>query len=70
MLYGLFRAIGRPGFSLVLTVISLGLRVVIAYSLAPSAGLEWIWWAIPIGWAVADITGFIKYRTIRDNLLN
>ena len=61
MLYGLFRATGRPGFSLVLTVISLGLRVLVSYALAPSCGVEWIWWAIPIGWAAADAAGFLRY---------
>lgn len=64
MLYGLFRATGRPGFSLVLTIVSLGLRVLIAYMLAPAHGVEWIWWAIPIGWVVADLAGFLRYRAI------
>lgn len=62
MLYGLFRATGRPGFSLVLTIISLGLRVLLAYILAPGFGVQWIWWAIPIGWAAADIAGLIRYK--------
>ena len=65
MLYGLFRATGRPAFSLVLTVISLGLRVLISYIAAPSYGVEWIWWAIPAGWLAADITGFLRYRMRR-----
>ena len=65
LLYGLFRAIGRPGFSLVLTIISLGLRVAISYSLAPVSGLDWIWWSIPIGWFVADLTGAARWLTLR-----
>ncbi len=61
LLYGYFRGINRPGVSLVLTVISLGTRVVLAYVLAavPGIGVLGIWWAIPIGWALADVTGFI-----------
>ena len=35
LLYGLFRGLGRPGVSVVLTVISLGTRVALAYLLAP-----------------------------------
>lgn len=63
MLYGLYRAIGRPGMSLVLTVISLGTRVALAYLLAPipAIGVSGIWWAIPIGWFLADTTGIICY---------
>lgn len=59
LLYGYFRGINRPGISLLLTVISLGIRVILAYALAPvtSIGVYGIWWAIPIGWALADIVG-------------
>ena len=57
LLYGLYRGLGKPGISVVLTVISLGTRVFLAYSLAPipSIGLSGIWWAIPIGWFLADL---------------
>lgn len=59
LLYGYFRGIGRPMISLLLTVISLGTRVALAYLLAPveNIGVLGIWWAIPIGWLLADITG-------------
>lgn len=64
LLYGLYRAIGKPAMSLILTVISLGTRVALAYLLAPSTplGVTAIWWAIPIGWVLADLTGFLYYR--------
>lgn len=62
LLYGFYRAIERPGMSLVLTVISLGTRVVLAYVLAPVFGVTAIWWAIPIGWVLADGTGYAYYR--------
>ncbi|SDO50672.1 putative efflux protein, MATE family [Eubacterium maltosivorans] len=64
LLYGLYRGIGRPGISVVLTVISLGTRVALAYLLAPvpAVGLLGIWWAIPIGWFLADITGLLYWR--------
>ena len=69
LLYGLYRALGRPGMSVVLTVISLGTRVALAYALAPIAGVTAIWWAIPIGWFLADVTGLIYYRARRARLL-
>ena len=64
LLYGYFRGVNRPGISLVLTVISLGTRVALAYILAaiPTIGVTGIWWAIPIGWALADVTGFVLMR--------
>ncbi|MDE6952319.1 MAG: MATE family efflux transporter [Erysipelotrichales bacterium] len=59
LLYGYYRGVGKPGISVVLTIISLGTRVVLAYVLAPIFGTYAIWWAIPIGWFLADITGII-----------
>lgn len=59
LLYGYFRGIGKPEMSLVLTIISLGTRVLLAYLLAPipAIGVKGIWWAIPIGWFLADGAG-------------
>ena len=64
LLYGLFRGLGRPGVSVVLTVVSLGTRVALAYLLAPipAVGLKGIWWAVPIGWVLADLAGLVLYR--------
>lgn len=64
LLYGVYRGMERPGISLVLTVISLGTRVLLAYLLAPNPafGVSAIWWAIPIGWILADLAGFLYYR--------
>ena len=68
LLYGLYRAIGSPGMSVILTVVSLGTRVVLAYVLSavPAFGVAGIWWAVPIGWFLADVLGagyyFTRYR--------
>lgn len=64
MFYGYFRGIGKPEVSIILTVISLGTRVLLAYILSSisSVGLVGIWWAIPIGWILADLLGFWKIR--------
>ncbi len=66
LLYGYYRGIGKPEMSVVLTVISLGTRVLLAYMLAPipAVGVWGIWWAIPIGWILADMTGFIVMRRL------
>ena len=63
LLYGLYRALGKPGMSVVLTVISLGIRVALAYALAavPSIGVTGIWWSVPIGWLLADTVGILYY---------
>lgn len=71
LLYGYYRAVKRPGMSLVLTVISLGLRVVLAYILSDFIGETGIWLAIPIGWVLADITGLIYMkRSVRQQELS
>lgn len=59
LLYGYYRGVGKPGISVILTVISLGTRVLLAYLFAPTLGTLVIWWAIPIGWFLADITGIL-----------
>ena len=64
LLYGFYRAVKLPGMSVVLTVISLGTRVVLAYALSSieAIGVTGIWWSVPIGWALADLVGFLYYR--------
>ena len=70
LLYGFFRAIEKPGISLILTIVSLGTRVVLSYSLAgiPVIGVKGIWWSIPIGWILADGVGFFYYLKNKKNL--
>ena len=72
LLYGLYRALGRPGMSVVLTVFSLGTRVALAYILSsiPALGVTGIWWSVPIGWALADIVGLVCYKKNKHNLLS
>lgn len=72
LLYGLYRALGKPGMSVVLTVISLGTRVALAYLLSavPAFGVNGIWWSVPIGWALADLVGLLYYRSRKKALLS
>ena len=73
LLYGLYRALGKPGMSVVLTIISLGLRVALAYALSaiPALGVVGIWWSVPVGWILADIFGIgyylLKQRRLTPN---
>lgn len=64
LLYGLYRALGKPGMSVILTIASLGTRVVLAYVLSalPLFGVTGIWWSVPIGWLLADLIGIIYYK--------
>ncbi len=70
LLYGLYRALGRPGMSVVLTVVSLGTRVALAHILSavPAIGVAGIWWSVPIGWLLADLAG-LGYYLVRQKKL-
>lgn len=64
LFYGYFRAMNKPGISVILTVISLGMRVLLAYFLSsiPAIGVTGIWMSVPIGWILADSAGVYFYR--------
>ena len=57
MLYGYYRAVNKPLMSVVLTILSLGTIVLLAYILSPvsTIGVMGIW--IAIGWFIADAVG-------------
>ena len=55
--------------SVVLTVVSMGTRVALAYALAGPVGEVGIWAAIPIGWFLADAAGYGYYLRHRKALL-
>lgn len=71
LLYGLYRALSKPGMSVVLTVLSLGTRVILAYTLSaiPQIEVAGIWWSVPIGWLLADSVGIVYYIIRRKRLL-
>lgn len=66
LLYGFYRAVGKPEMSLILTIISLGTRVVLAYALSaiPKIGVIGIWISVPIGWFLADMTGLLYMKKL------
>lgn len=70
ILYGFYRAVDKPIMSVVLTVISLGTRVILAYVLSAIdfIGVTGIWAAIPIGWFLADLVGLIYMKKTKNVL--
>ncbi len=70
LLYGFYRAVRKPGISVVLTVISLGTRVLLSYTLSaiPAIGVVGIWASIPIGWFLADLAGLLYYKKFKDQM--
>ena len=72
LFYGLYRALGKPAMSVVLTIVSLGTRVALSYSISsiPSIGVIGIWWSIPIGWGLADLLGTLYYLKYKKQLLS
>ena len=53
----------KPLMSVILTIASLGTRVLLAYVLSaiPVIGVTGIWMAVPIGWFLADAIGICYY---------
>lgn len=65
LLYGYYRAINRPGMSVILTIASLGTRVLLAYLFSSWIGVTGIWISVPIGWALADFIGIGYYQKLQ-----
>ena len=72
LLYGFYRAVRRPGMSVVLTVLSLGTRVALAYLLSgiDAIGVKGIWASVPIGWVLADVVGVLYYWKNKEKMFH
>ncbi len=68
LLYGYYRAVNLPMMSVILTIVSLGTRVLLAYMLSamPAIGVVGIWMSVPIGWVLADMIGILYYMKRRE----
>ncbi len=62
MFYGFYRGLGKSLVSIILTIVSLGTRIILAYTMAPIFGVKGIWWSIPIGWFLSDLLGLILIK--------
>ncbi|MCM0650867.1 MATE family efflux transporter [Clostridium swellfunianum] len=71
MFYGFFRGIGALNTSLILTIMSLGTRVIMAYVLSriPQLAQRGIWWSVPLGWFLADSIGLTIYLKMKKKSL-
>ena len=71
MFYGFFRGIGEVKVSIILTVVSQGIRVVLAYGLArTSMGFAGICWSIVIGWLLSNLLGTFMYKRVIQQQVN
>lgn len=64
MFYGFFRGLGAIKISILMTIVSQGLRVLLAYSFAPTLGFSGVCWAIVVGWFLSDLLGFYMYKKV------
>ncbi len=64
MFYGFFRGLGAIKISILMTIVSQGLRVLLAYSFAPIRGFSGVCWAIVVGWFLSDLLGFYMYKKV------
>ncbi|MDD4849332.1 MAG: MATE family efflux transporter [Gemmiger sp.] len=60
---GLLRGAGDMPMFTVANLVNLGLRVVLAVTLAPRFGIQMVWFAVPIGWLANYLISFAEYRT-------
>ena len=62
---GVLRGAGDMTMFTVANLVNLGLRVILAVTLAPRFGIQFVWMAVPVGWLVNYLISFFEYRTGR-----
>ncbi len=60
---GVLRGAGDMTMFTVANLVNLGLRVVLAVTLAPRFGIQFVWVAVPVGWLINYLISFFEYRT-------
>lgn len=60
---GVLRGSGDMKMFTVANMVNLGIRVVLAMTLAPRFGVRMVWIAVPIGWLANYLISFAEYRT-------
>lgn len=60
---GVLRGAGDMVMFTVANLVNLGLRVVLAVTLAPQFGIQFVWMAVPVGWLINYGISFLEYRT-------
>lgn len=64
MFYGFSRGLGAIKISILIIIISQGLRGILAYSFVTIMGLMSVCWVIFIGWFLSDLLGFYMYKKV------
>lgn len=59
---GVLRGSGDMAMFTIANLANLSLRVVLAVTLAPRFGIEFVWIAVPIGWGLNALLSFLQYR--------
>lgn len=60
---GVLRGAGDVGIYMIANLVNLGIRVIVAIFCSPLFGIQFIWYAVPLGWAVNYLISFAWYRT-------
>lgn len=60
---GVLRGAGDMTMFTVANLVNLGLRVVLAVTLAAQFGIQFVWMAVPVGWLINYGISFLEYRT-------
>ena len=60
---GVLRGAGDMTMFTVANLVNLGLRVILAVTLAPRFGIQFVWMAVPAGWLINYLISFFEYRT-------
>ena len=60
---GLLRGAGDMKMFTVAHLVNLGIRVVVAVTMAPRFGIAFVWYAVPMGWLANYLISFARYKT-------
>lgn len=60
---GVLRGAGDMTMFTVANLVNLGLRVILAVTLAPRFGIQFVWMAVPAGWLINYLISFFEYRS-------
>lgn len=60
---GLLRGAADMTMFTIANLVNLGMRVLIAVTMAPVYGIQMVWFAVPVGWLVNFLISYGEYRT-------
>ena len=60
---GVLRGSGDVKVYMAANLLNLGMRVTVAQLLSPVFGIQFVWYAVPLGWSVNFLISWLWYRT-------